>query len=397
MRPRERILAALAHQEPDRVPLDVGGTDVTGINIEAYRALLPWLGLETPREIPVLDIVQQIANIDEAALHCLHAHCRGVFPAPGTTWQLKIEEDELASWFLDEWGITWKKPKPDGFYYDIARHPLKDAKFIDLDQYPWPDPTDPLRQKGLIETARTLHEQSEYAVILAGISGGGSMELGTWLAGFEDFFVLLLTDPNLADTLLDKALEIKLRFWQAVLPEASQYVDIVSESEDLGVQDRLMVSPRIFRRHIKPRLRQLISGIKATAPEIKVLLHSDGAISEIIPDLIEIGVDVLNPVQVSAKGMGDTAFLKKEFGKDLVFWGAIDTQHVLPFGAPQEVVDEVHRRIDDLAPGGGYVAAPVHNIQAGVPPKNILAMLDAWKRYGNGSSYIKEVNAAGKI
>lgn len=389
MRPRERILAALDHRESDHVPIDIGGTDVTGIHINAYRALLPRFGLETPDEIPVLDIVQQIADMDEAALGRLHAHCRGIFPDPGSNWQFKMEENELACWFMDEWGITWKKPKPGGLYYDITRHPLKDAKSSDLDQYPWPDPADPFRQKGLVETARKLHEQGEYAVILAGISGGGPMELGAWLAGFENFFVALLTNPDFADALLDKALEIKLRFWQTVLPEASQYVDIVSESEDLGVQDRLMVSPRVFRQHIKPRLRQLISGIKAAAPQVKVLLHSDGAILEILPDLIEIGVDILNPVQVSAKGMGDTAFLKKEFGQDLTFWGAIDTQRVLPFGSPQEVMEEVHRRIDDLAPGGGYVAASVHNIQAGVPPENILAMLEAWKKYGNCPSYTR--------
>lgn len=382
MRPRERVLAAINHLEPDHVPLDIGGTDVTGLHALAYQAVLPGLGFEVPQPIPILDTVQQLAQIEEAVLQALQAHCRGLFPNTGSGWQFKLDENEQSAWFVDEWGITWRRPKPDGLYYDIARHPLAGCRAEDLLTYPWPDPTDPARLSGLKAAAQKLHAAGEYAVILAGISGGGPMELGAWLAGFENFFAALLIDPDFADALLDRALEIKLRFWQAVLPEVGLNVDIISESEDLGVQDRLMVSPRTFRQHIKPRLRQLFSGIKAAAPHVKILLHSDGAIADILPDLIETGVDILNPVQVSARGMGDTAFLKREFGQDLVFWGGIDTQYALPFGSQAEVSDEVHRRIDDLSPGGGYVLASVHNIQARVPPENILAMIETWEKYG---------------
>jgi uroporphyrinogen decarboxylase len=382
MEPRERVLAALAHREPDHVPLDIGGTDVTGINVLTYRRLLPLLGLEAPPEIPILDIVTQIAAIDEKVLDRLHAHCRGYFPAPSSTWAFAPQQNAEARWFTDEWGITWRMPLPHGYYYDIARHPLDGATVEEVRCHPWPDPTDPARRAGLRETLKEAHESRRHAVILSGISGGGPMELGAWLAGFSNFFAALIADPALADELLDRALEIKLRFWQTVLPEVGEYVDIISESEDLGVQDRLMVSPRTFRAQIKPRLRQLVQGIKALAPHARVLLHSDGAIVPILPDLIEIGVDILNPVQVSAAGMGDTAFLKREFGRDLVFWGAIDTQHVLPFGSAADVEREVRQRIDDLAPGGGYVMASVHNIQADVPPTNVLAMWEAWRRYG---------------
>ena len=382
MLPRERVLAALAHQEPDHVPLDIGGTDVTGINVQCYRRLLPALGFAPPSSIPILDPVQQLAQADEFVLRKLDAHCRAVFPNAPSTWQLAIDQGAEESRFVDEWGITWRKPEPGGFYFDMARHPLAGATLEDIARYPWPDPVDPARRAGLHETLQRLHERGEHAVILSGISGGGAMELAAWLSGFENFFAALLTEPAVADALLDRALEAKLRFWQAALPEIGRYVDIISESEDLGVQDRLMVSPRVFRQHIKPRLRQLIAGIKSAAPHVKVLLHSDGAIRPILPDLIEIGVDILNPVQVSAQGMGDTAALKREFGRDLVFWGAVDTQHVLPFGTPQEVEDEVRRRIDDLAPGGGYVLASVHNIQADTPVENVLAMWRAWQKYG---------------
>jgi uroporphyrinogen decarboxylase len=382
MEPRERVLAALAHRESDHVPLDIGGTDVTGINVQTYRRLLPLLGLEVPPEIPILDIVTQIAAIDETVLDRLDAHCRGFLPAPSSTWTFAPQQNAEARWFTDEWGITWRMPLPHGYYYDIARHPLAGATVEEVRRHPWPDPTDPGRRAGLREALKEAHDSGRRAVILSGISGGGPMELGAWLAGFSNFFAALIAEPALADELLDRALEIKLRFWQTVLPVVGEYVDIISESEDLGVQDRLMVSPRTFRTHIKPRLRQLVQGIKALAPHARVLLHSDGAIVPILPDLIEIGVDILNPVQVSAAGMGDTAFLKREFGRDLVFWGAIDTQHVLPFGSAADVEREVRQRIDDLASGGGYVMASVHNIQADVPAANVLAMWEAWRRYG---------------
>jgi uroporphyrinogen decarboxylase len=382
MRPRERVLYALDHREPDQVPLDIGGTDVTGINVQAYRALLPALGLKAPEEIAFLDVVQQLAYIDETALRRLEAHCRPIFPNRPFGWQLDIYEDESSEWFVDEWGITWKKPKKEGIYFDITDFPLAGASLEDIYHYPWPDPLDPCRREGLVESARNLHEVGEHAIILSGITGGGPMEVSSWLSGFENFFVALLTEPRKADALLDKVLEIKLAFWESALAEIGDYVDVVSESEDLGMQDRLLISPHTFRQHVKPRLRQLIEGIKESAPRVKVMLHSDGAIQEVLPDLIEIGVDILNPIQVSAKGMGDTAFLKREFGKDIVFWGGIDTQHVLPFGSPQEVKVEVNRRLEDLAPGGGYVMASVHNIQYNTPPQNILAMYEAWRDYG---------------
>jgi uroporphyrinogen decarboxylase len=152
-------------------------------------------------------------------------------------------------------------------------------------------------------------------------------------------------------------------------------------ADDLGTQVGGLFSPSVYRRFFKPRLAEIIAFVKRRT-RARVFFHSCGAVYPFIPDLIEMGVDILNPVQVSAAGMGDTAKLKSEFGSELTFWGAIDTQRVLPFGRPEEVRDEVRRRLDDLAPGGGYVMATVHNIQDGVPPENVLAMLDALREYG---------------
>ena len=392
MRPRDRVLAALNHQESDHLPLDIGGSDVTGINVHTYKDLLLWLGFDPPGEIPILDVVQQIADIDEGTLLRLNAHCRPLFPEPPSNWRLKMSENQDDEWFSDEWGISWRKPKQGGLYFDIKNNPLNPLTLEKIREHAWPDPADSHRRIGLEEKARHLHEEGEFAVVLSGITGGGAMEVSAWLSGFENFFVTLLTDPQAADKLLDKVLEIKLGFWQSVLPIIGGYIDVISESEDLGMQDRLLVSPTLFRQHIKPRLRQLMDGIKSCAPQVKVMLHSDGAIVSILPDLIEIGVDILNPIQVSAKGMGDTAFLKREFGSDLVFWGGIDTQRILPFGTPDQVKDEVKRRIDDLAPGGGYVMASVHNIQFNTPPQNILAMWEAWQEFGGYGPYADRVN-----
>jgi uroporphyrinogen decarboxylase len=386
MRPRERVLTALEHREPDQVPLDIGGTDVTGINVNTYRQLLPMLGEPVPDSIPILDMVQQLAVVGENASRKLDAHCRAVFPNSSSKWNLEIERNEVESRFKDEWGIVWRHPEPNGYYYDIANHPLGGATVEEIAAYRWPDPLDPARRKGVAELARRLHEENEYAVILSGITGGGPMEMAAWLAGFENFFVACISEPEVAEALLDEALQIKLKFWQAILAEAGPFVDIISESEDLGMQDRLLVSPQVFRRLIQPRLRQLFAAIKAAAPNVKILLHSDGAILPLLPDLIEIGVDILNPVQVSAEGMGDTAFLKREFGRDLTFWGGIDTQRILAFGTCQDVREEVQRRIDDLAPGGGYVLASVHNIQADVPPENVIAMWQAWSDFGRAGT-----------
>ncbi len=376
------MLAAINHREPDHVPIDVCGTDVTGINVLAYRRLLEYMGQAVEPELPILDTVQQLAEPSEEFLRMIGAHCRAIFPSPSASWKFELKGDVSHDWFFDEWGMKWRKSKSSGLYFDLDYHPLAGASLGQLSRYAWPDPADPARHAGVCEAAGRLHCEGQYAVIVSGITGGGAMELASWMAGFSNFLIALGRDPTWADALLDRILEIKLRFWQTLLPKVADYVDIVSESEDLGIQDRLMVSPRTFREHIKPRLRQLFAGIKEAAPHVKILLHSDGAIMPILPDLIEIGLDILNPVQVSAKGMGDTAFLKREFGNNLVFWGAIDTQYVLPRGTPQDVRGEVQRRIDNLAPGGGYVLASVHNIQGDVPPENILAMLQAWQEFG---------------
>jgi uroporphyrinogen decarboxylase len=202
------------------------------------------------------------------------------------------------------------------------------------------------------------------------------------LCGFEDWLVDLIAHPGFAGALLDRVVEIQAQMIQHILQAVGANVDVVLCPDDLGMQNAPLISPKLYRQMIKPRQKTLFAVIKRYT-DAKLLLHSDGAIAPLIGDFIDIGVDVLNPIQVSAAGMGDTRWLKRTFGKDLSFWGAIDTQHILPFGTPQAVKEEVEKRIQDLAPGGGYVLASVHNIQSEVPPENICAMFEAGLRYGS--------------
>jgi len=377
----ERIKLALEHKEPDRVPFDLGSTPVTGITVGAYKNLLAHLGIKKEK-IQIVDIIQQLAEVDEEVLERLKVDTRGLMTNPPSSWTLEIREKDGYKHFVDEWQIEWRMPKEGGFYYDMYRHPLKgDITRETIDNFSWPDPSDPARVAGLREKAQD-YKAKKKAIIVKSI-GGGFFELGFWTRGFEDFYMDFATDPSLACYLMDKLLEIRMAYWELVLKELGNDIMIVMEGEDLGVQSGTMISPEMYRKYVKPREKKLFSYIKKVAPKpVYIFFHTCGSVYEIIPDLIEIGVDILNPVQVSAAHM-DTRRLKKEFGKDIVFWGGgVDTQDVLPHGTPEKVKEEVKRRIDDLAPGGGFVFTTVHNIQADVPPENIMAMWEALQEYG---------------
>jgi len=221
-------------------------------------------------------------------------------------------------------------------------------------------------------------------VVLAD-ADGGILEHAFGVRGHEDFMIDMVSEPSLAERLLDKILKYKLKYWKLMLKELGDLVDIVSVGDDMATQKSLIISPELYRSMLKPLHRELCGFIRENAKTpIFINFHSCGAVKELIPDLIEIGINSLHPVQVSAAGM-ETKELKKEFGKDLTFWGGVDTQHILSRSTPEEVRDEVKRRIDDLASGGGFIFSAVHNIQADVPPKNIIAMLEAFNEY---SKYI---------
>jgi uroporphyrinogen decarboxylase len=379
---RKRVETALNHREPDRVPFDLGGSILTGIHEKAYRRLRQYLGLPEV-DLRIEDPVQQLALVDEDVKQRLKVDVYGLNPGPPRRYRDDQWSEEGYDKFRDEWGIEWWMPQDGGFYYDMRRHPLANIKTAhDLASVQFPDPLDPGRYEGLTEQAHQLMNVRHVAYIL-GRNAPGIFEVALWTRGFENYYCDMLTNRPLAEALLDVVLEIKMKYWARALELLGKNVMIVSEADDLCTQDRLLVGPDLYRQLIKPRHTKLFQFIRRHAQtDVKIFYHCCGAVASIIPDLIESGIDILNPVQVSAAGM-DTKQLKRKFGNDITFWGGgVDTQRVLPRGTPAEVRQEVRRRIEDLAPGGGFVFTTVHNIQADVPPENIMAMWEAVQEFG---------------
>jgi uroporphyrinogen decarboxylase len=284
---------------------------------------------------------------------------------------------------VDEWGIEWWKPQEGGFYYDMRRHPLANVETVaELKKYKFPDPLDPGRYEGMALQADQLMNRRHVAYVL-GRNAPGIFEIALWMRGFENFYCDMVANREFAEALLDIICEIKMKYWARALELVGANVMIISEADDLASQGACLISPQMYRQVLKPYHTKLFSYIKKQARvPVKIFYHSCGAVLPLLPDLIEAGIDILNPVQVSATGM-DSKELKRRFGRDLTFYGGgVDTQKVLPRGTPAQVREEVRRRIEDLAPGGGFVFNTVHNIQADVPPENIMAMWETLQEFG---------------
>jgi uroporphyrinogen decarboxylase len=375
MTPRQRVLAAINHQEPDRVPLDIGGGSSTSIVVEGYDRLKRTLRVTS--DTWEMNKPFRVAGLDESVMQRLGSDCRPLGIKPPSKWSPPPSEPGT---FTDLWGITWRQAAyGDGCYYwELARHPLAEATIEDLESYPWPDPLDPGFTAGLEDDARALYEGTDYAIMADG--GFKSFwELGYMLRGLEQMLMDVVLNPDFVSALLAKLLEINLAATGRFLDKVGPYIQVIRTADDLATQKGPLMSPQTYRTLLKPVYKQYFDFIKSKT-EAKIFYHSCGNVTQLIDDLVEIGVDILNPVQVSA--MGDTGELKARFGDKVVFWGGIDTQHVLPHGSVEEVEAEVQRCIRDLAPGGGYVVAAVHNIQPDVPPQNIIAMAEATRKYG---------------
>lgn len=376
MNSRERLLTTLDHREPDRIPFDLGSTQVTGIHVVAYRGLRQVLGL--PRVEPHrCDSIQQLALPDDDVIEKLGVDVRGLFPLNSHNWKMVNQEVGDYWEYLDEWGVTHRRPKPDGLYYSMVRSPLAGPTLTlaEIRTHNWPNTGDPQRIVGLREQALAYRAQGK-AVMLKGVLAG-VFEMAQRVRGMENLLMDMASNDALAGAFFDQMVELKLAFWEMALPQLADVIDVISEADDYGTQTSQLISPRMFRQQIKPRQKALFARIKQLAPSAKLFFHSCGNVRPLLPDFIEIGVDILNPVHITATGMEPLA-LKRDFGKEIVFWGGgVDTQDVLPHGTPQQVKDHVRRNIDALAPGGGFVFNPVHNIQADVPPENVAAMMEA--------------------
>jgi uroporphyrinogen decarboxylase len=354
------------------------------MNKVAYQRLRAYLGLPE-RPVEIVDRIQQLARIHQDVLDRLKVDVRCVDPDPPSRSPLArdiVNEGEYYA-FTDEWGITWKMPTDGGLYFDMRRHPLADAESVaDLKKHPWPDPCDPGRFPTMKQRADRYVLEEHKAYIL-GRHAAGIFEVALWTRGFEKFFMDMALNPPFAEALLDIITELKMRYWAKALEAVGQNVLIISEADDIATQRGPLISKEMYKRFIAPRHRRLFEHLRKKAlSRFYLFYHTCGAVRDLIGLLIEEGVEILNPVQLSAAGM-DSADLKRLFGKDITFWGGgIDTQRVLPRGTRQQIRDEVKRRIEDFAGGGGFVFNTVHNVQGDVPPENYMAMWEALQEFG---------------
>jgi uroporphyrinogen decarboxylase len=377
---RERVLMALEHREPDRVPIDLGGNQ-TGIHKVAYQNLLRHIGRQ--EEITIMDLVQQLALPSEPVLERLHVDTRYVWAQGAASFKGGVVERQRDGrlWhdFTDEFGITWSMPDDSPLYFDISHSPLAGLSLEEIQRYPFPRGDDPTRFEGLRDRILRLKRETPYAVV-SGISGV-VYEICWYLRGLENLFADMIERPEILEAIIDRTLQFWLDWFRLFLDEVADVVDVIMIGDDLAGQAGPLFSPRIYRQIIKPRQKRLVQFIKSRT-RAKLWYHSCGSIVEYIPDLLDNGIDILNPVQISAKGM-DPALLKAQYGQRLVFWGGgVDSQHVLPRGTPEEVRENVRQNLNAFKPGGGYVFNGVHNIQADVPPDNILAMYDTAFEFG---------------
>jgi uroporphyrinogen decarboxylase len=380
MNSRERVLTALDHQEPDRVPIDLGGSAVTSIAIPTYAALRDHLALPK-KSIETLETVQQIAVVDDDVLDLFGVDVIPVFANPPAGYQPEfVDEADGGKAFQDEFGATLRRPK-SSCYYDWREFPLREPSLEALERMPWPDPADPARYRGLRQRVKQLRASTERAIFSAAPCGHDLFNQLLRVRGMAEGLMDLVANPEFAEAFFERLTSTIITAQQCFLAEVGDLIDIHFTADDLTGQTGPLISPAVYRRMIKPRWARIIEAIKART-KAKIFYHSCGALGMFLPDLIEIGVDIINPVQVSASGM-ETAELKKKYGKNLSFWGGgCDTQSVLSRGTLDDVRAEARRRIRDLAPGGGFVFNPVHNIQPHVPAANVATLFMEAKKYG---------------
>ena len=372
---RERVLTTLRRQPPDRVPVDLGGSLASTLNVHTYRRLMARFGFGDDPPVAFLSRRSNSVLPDELLLARLDVDCRAVILGnPDVNPERELPDGTL----LDEWRTTWKHVGEGQHFINTGGPFVGKEPEPALKAFTWPNPLDPGRFRALRSQAQTLRTASDAAIIL--VLGIGAVHQLQFMRGYADALEDLIAAPDFVQAFMERYADYWTCMTERALEMVGDQVDLTMFGDDLGTQQGPVMSPAIYRRLIKPTHARMVQAVKRFHKP--VLLHSCGSVAAFIPDLIEIGFDALHPIQVSARDM-DSARLKRDFGRDITFWGAIDTHHVLPRGTVAEVREEVRRRIADLAPGGGYVLGAVHNIQAEVPVDNVLAMVEAAKEFGS--------------
>ncbi len=370
MRHRERLLSLFEHIEPDRVPRDLGSTIWTTMDEKSYIKLIEYLHIDC--EIKYKSLAFQAVEIDEKILKYFDIDTRGVTTKGPTGWADIISNDGI---YIDEWGIKRNVLASAS----IIDHPFAIENYSSefLDTYPWPDGKDPGRYEGLYTKLKDWHEEGEYATVLNIF--GGFTTMSYLLRGLDNWCMDMLLDEDLFCELLDRTLQFEIDSALSAISTLGQFVDIVAIADDFAGQDGLLFSPTHFRKFIKPRMEVLINAIRKQWSG-RLLFHCCGSVESILPDLIEIGVDAINPFQVSAKGM-EPENLKQKYNDKIIFWGGIDSQYLLPKGSSKDVSGEVSRLSEIMGKGGGYVLSAVHNIQGDVPPENVVSIFLSDEEY----------------
>jgi uroporphyrinogen decarboxylase len=386
MNSRERIQATLNHKEPDRIPYDLAGTTVTAITKNAYLRAMRYRGFSTEIGDDEIDPIQQIVTPSEENLIFLKSDTRRIgaqrIPDYRNTKRVTGQLIEVT----DFYGCNWKFEQGRDLYFHITDSPLEKAGSLSgnlhlLPPTDWDSYTNVLRHN----LNRQIGNVSDFCGI-ADRNTAGLTENSLRIRGYENWFMDTLIDPDGVEALFERIVNDKLRYWDALIDWAIETgnghrIQVISECDDLGSQTTTIIDPDILRKMVIPHFRTIFAHVKKRLPHVKIFMHSCGAIREILPDLIDAGLDILNPVQFTASGM-DLKALKHDFGDVLTFWGGgVDTQSTLNHGSPQQVADEVKQIIDIMAPGGGFVFAPVHNIQDDVSPQNFWALWDTLQQY----------------
>lgn len=383
MTSRERVLTALDHREPDEVPTSIWCT------VDAYRMIRRNLGLDVKDAYPVGSTTwTQDVSAEEDVVEKLGADLIRINVAPpGGVGFREIEGGLL----IDEWGVVRKRVKYEGgSYLDIVKSPLENAAIRDIDDYPWPDPSDPAVTEGLRERAKWLRKNTPYAILLQ-CGRGGIFEQAKYMRGYAKIFEDFVGEEEFVQALFRKLTEIEKEFHRVGLEAVGEFVDIVRMSpEDLASENQTFCSPAMFKAMILPYYRESIGYAKTLLreknPNGRIQFHSCGAVSNpFVEGLLDVGMDVFDACEVKVKDDCKPGRLKEKFGTRLSFLGAIDVQWTLPFGKPEDVRNEVRERIREMGSGGGYILSSSHRLTPDMPFENIVAMYEAAKEFGKYS------------
>jgi uroporphyrinogen decarboxylase len=366
---RERFMLSLSHQETDRVPADLGGLSTTIRTKNLYQRLRSFLGL------PLLKKVQHFVDEhmvpDEDLLAAFKIDTRYIRTGVAKSWKKEMIDQYTVR---DEWGTAWTKP-PNFLYASVVDYPIKEPTTHALHSYSFPDPEDLGRYEGLKETSDKLYRNTSYAIVADYPTGAGVFDQAWRLRGMEELFLDMLERPEFCEELFDLIGSWYQRVYERYMQEVGPYIQMVMFYEDLSMQEGPLISLELYRRYVRPQHQKVLKAIRDHTDAV-ICLHICGSAYAFIPDFIEMGIDVLNPVQTKAKDM-EPKKLKARFGDKLSFHGGVDSQDILPYGSPQLVEEEVKRLVKILGKNGGYLLASCHSIQPDVPPENIKALFTA--------------------